>query len=1240
MGKLCKLANKAADAFLTAIELTDTQLAKDSNSFLMLVGKHRQFLDRVLDPEKPLLTSALDRNAKLSAALDNLKPGTDVTDWRKAFNVNMKGAVRGYAQLAERMRAALKIDPSDPLFFKKMEAGWDTHMPGKGDEASPGTYRDVFESAFAEKMSNIPDPSIRLEALATFYDMKKLMEPDRNFYNIATAYAYGSLLQGSFFDGLLQDSKGSLRLDVISSPTLTMADILSAKDEGAVRNLLLDRIGGAIRSEAPYATEKRVKNLIDNMMGDAVFRDPKGKGTLPAILAAGNRVVQEARQTSTFFKYVLNVPSGVQMLLQSLVMGIPLNEMKAKGLTHIVTHPLVDHLIKEKGFLRSESRIDFDVNVADAHGESFLARMINLASDATLGKTRAGDFVKTVLKSGIHSMADMVMEADVKRTSVARALAQAGIMSVKDLDNLLEAMTGKNGKSLSPEASELGARLRGIASVEYNDFFTNSGIHALSRDKLSRWIPFNYMQGYMVKRGDHAIRPFRNFARAIEDGRIKTAADAWRFARDDYAFRDLVFSAGVSFKYAVWMNTLFEANSNEDRSPEKYALLLNDFYQGLTQNYIARMLWSGPKGVGDYFEMKGELGETGTWSEGLKAGAWSAANAMVAQMFRELKPLNAAVVGAKAAIDGKPWEYIVRSMQAEIEAAISGAGRFNALPGWEGTGGRKVPQMDDEFGYLVFGLQETNDSLKLAGKTARWESILKGLDDKTGTWDWLGMSQLPIVPQLFADQATSKNRIQYETYVNAYENDMAFRGLMNGKMQAGAFDGKNADAFWGDMVKFDLTNDPHGPGLAINKKYWSRDDLDKLDLFTGELERKMGVTNLRGALDKAYDDGKQAELRQLILAMDAKANGSARMALSYVADRALAQAKDANIAAGVMKKGEQLPPEVEMATKIGILEKLWPQMYAADKTSWWKLQMDYLKRNHPVEFDASMSDEADRNIKGASLWKKMNAVGTMDLAIVSEAKAGNASAAFIRNVSSEASKYVEDPVERMKVLRYTLGRIGQLQTTPTDKAALRIGVLAGNVGHMAEIAQDQMVRTLYPQELQKTLDTFYGAANAALVETGKRFAAADKPYGSSSYPSGSSYPKSSSSAYAGNRGVQSQLENAMPALRRALPEGYAPTVTRSSTPVSRSGYSSYDPRPEGFRSSLPTVNTDFKAFSPDLKAAVTQNLVHGYVAHDPQDVTKDLYKASTYFSKPYAKALKTKLPKVEKRYLPRKYVFL
>lgn len=1239
---------KAASAVLGAIELTDTQLVKDSKAFSALVGKHVSFLDRVTNPEKPLLKNMLDRYAKLNASLENLRKGEDITDWRGELNRNMKGIAKVYSTLSERMRDYYNIDPSQPGFGKMMDRAWDELIPNKDGKPSTVTFRETFESKFMEKMSSIPDPKIRETALGLFYNAKELMEPDRNFYNIVTAHAYGALLKGSFFDGILQDSKGSLRLDIISHPAITVSDLVKVADEGAVKNLLMDKIGGVIKSDALYVTDKRIQRLIENMLGEPIFSTGGGKGTLAATLNAGTKIVQEARQVSTFFKYVLNAPSGTQMTLQSLIMGFVLNEARSKGLRVIKDHGLMDHLIRKEGVLRGESRVDFDVNTAEAPGESFLARLINITTNAVLGKDNyVSNLVKSVLKGGLHSIADVMMESEVKRTSIARALSQMGIMTVKEMDSLLEAFRNENGKSLSVEGKELLVRLRALAAAEYNDFFTNSGIHALSRDKLSRWIPFNYMQGYMVKRGDHALRPLRNLARAVDSGKVKTAKDVWRFAANDIAFRDLMYTAGVSFKYAVLMNTIMEANSNDDGDPSKYALLVNDFYQGLTQNYIARLLGSGPKGFLDYYEMKDTLHSPAKFSEGLSAATWSATNALIAQAFRELKPLNALVVGAKLTFEGKPMEYIFRSMQSEVEAAISGAGRFNALPGWEGNGGMKVPEMDDKFGYLVFGMQETNKSLQLAGKTARWEAILKGIDPKTGFLDYSGLSQLPVIPQLFMGQGTSKNRIQYETYVNAYENDKTFRNLLNGKMSPGLFTEKNTDSFWKELTNFDFTNDAHNKGLEVSKKYWSQDDINKFDLFMGELERKMKVTGLRAALDKTAGTGRDKELAILLQSMDEKANGSARMALSYIADRALVSARDEYNEANGIKRGTYLPPVEEANIKQALLEKLWPQMYTADKTSWWKLQMDYLKQNHPVEFDASMSEEGDKNIKGSSLWKKMNAVGTMDLAIVSEAKAGNASAAFIRNVSSEASKYVEDPVERMKILNYVLGRVGNLEATPTDKAAIRIGILAGNISHMADIAKDATVRSLYPQQLQKTLDTFYSAANASLIETGKRFAQTDGTYGGSSYSSGprptgtgsSPYPKSSSSGAASNRSVQAQLENAMPTLRKAWPEGYSPTL-RSSTPVSRAGYSSYDPRPEAFRSSLPSISTDFKAFSPDLRAAVTRNLVHGYVAHNPQDVTKDLYKSSSYFSKPYAKALKTKLPKVEKRYLPRKYVFL
>ncbi len=251
-------------------------------------------------------------------------------------------------------------------------------------------------------------------------------------------------------------------------------------------------------------------------------------------------------------------------------------------------------------------------------------------------------------------------------------------------------------------------------------------------------------------------------------------------------------------------------------------------------------------------------------------------------------------------------------------------------------------------------------------------------------------------------------------------------------------------------------------------------NIAKKEAFETELVRIIDKDSLVKAVTTWNDIGEDrtAGLVELMAYADAKVPGSSRLMLSYLADKAYSNLNQ-TYARDVIKMPDNkweyeftdklVPDDIKEMNKRMILNKFYPSMYVADKTSWYRLAQERMETLYPGVVKISPENKSF-----------LSAVGMLDLIAYGETKNGNPDANFIKNVFTFTGKYVDDPARRLFLGNRAMDSIDATASHPDVKAAAKLGFVAGNIDIVDKMLNDPEMVSKHGKELENAMNKIFG----------------------------------------------------------------------------------------------------------------------------------------------------------------------
>ena len=1201
--QICEWVGGFASKGLYYIDASSHEFFEKSPELKAMLGRSEEFSDK-------LLTAGGKNNPAESVAGKVMKAYRDAVSFlreagtplaeeapenaKKYLDDAIKGDIvrlrknrQEFAKVSEEVRQAAKDGKKIPAqtvaYLDKLKASVD--LDNLDGEDAPFQSLTAVLGANLEKVEPLLTRQSIVDAYRTTEEMFS-MQDGLDFDKMLEAFSHKeSIYKGSFFEAMYDKSYGSMRHFLVSA-----VDVTGMTNEAAAEKKIMDYLYTVLDSSrmGVVVPESSVKNLMDNMLGKS---------------SASNfwqKFLTHMRPGNAFLKYTIG-SSGAVVLANSLLMNMENVLVRVVGNRRVYEHSAVDSLLSDFGFLASQSRLQHDLGDPDLMGSGF-TRLVNMA----LGKLPEGKIksaARDVLTSGIHASADWGFDNTAKRTAVMEALLKSPFgQSPDDLDKFGKILADyKGGKLNDRQAAMVKAQLdnlRADAVISYDQYFTNSGLAALSKNRLSRgnWLALNCLSGYMVKRGSDVTRPLRRMAELIGEGR-------WSEVTKDPELARLVAATIWSAKVGAAAGRSLDAK-NDDETARAYALDLNDFYQGLTQNFVARIFSAGIRGWDNSVTLSDIEGKPHKVVDGVSSAAYGMLAGAFVQGFKELKPLNSLGAFVQGVRQTGDMGFAMAVTEDEVNSVLQGMGKFAAMPGFETAGMKKVPQRSDLLSTVVMDIGEVNKSMAASMEARDLAATEEFLRDPKAAVASLVMN-LPVVKSFLSDNSFTMSK--YGEYAKLLDSDKDFAAIIGeGKLPENFFTKPRVIKFWKELTSFNMEQHKVSETGKAHQFSEGTHDSKKMDLFLEQLGKKMGHENLAKFVSQFQPNVNAQQFARIIAFAENDVPGSGRILLSYAAQKRYESAKQSWLAANGQRKGDDLLIEQDDAIKASILSDMYPLLYAADKTSFAKAAVEYAAEKSPLYFSKdAMSDDKVKNLDDPRTF--VNSMALIDMAVATEWKSGNPSATWMKSVMSTAMKYVEDPSMRTRLVEHAMASVDSFPATKEDKFAIKLGILAGNVDHLADMGKDKVFLASPENEAayKRALDVFW-SGHSSLMDTASRdglLTSANEDLlkalgyyaktNSTSYGS-SSYRKPGNSRSAMNSQATDSYLKSVPRLTAATPSWY-------SYPKS-GGYSSRT-NPNNAWDGKPYYAKDPKwdAYLVQLGAAESKSIVSGYVEHAAGD---------------------------------------
>lgn len=796
--------------------------------------------------------------------------------------------------------------------------------------------------------------------------------------------------------------------------------------------------------------EKNLQRLYDD-----IIQTPLGS-------SVAFKQIGALKQLYTNIKYgPVNPVWGTLLFLNNLVMWNLLLMSRKRWLEWLINHKTIDELFNKYHFLKSQDRVFANISQqVDIWGKNrYFKSMEWLIHKLPIGK-QWQDIVNSIFTWGIHNWVDMILQNNVKRTSIAQALAHNWITG-KWIDRFYKLL-----EEWKIDEKRLD-KLRGDAALYYHDFFSNSNMWALNRHRFSKFWMFTALQWYVLNRTAGIYNWLKQFQWAWKEWKIKTR---WDFVEHldttNQELKAFINNTLLGAKMSIYTDHVVNDKEyqNNDDEPLKYLMWMSDYLSSLQSTFRVRILTAPLQWLNNYYEYTAATWQSEKAIEWLSAAALNTLWQTLRLFFREWNIVWAFADAAFAYMKTGDLDFASEVTSVAYDKIAGGMWRFMLLPWIDSYGQKPIVQDDDIIWRLFMTYDTTNLSVNEARKIQNMSGIEWMLNDKP--WYILRTLQyLPIIKSFMeSNKSTWWNEARYKYLQQVMDKDDVLQQLWKWELPKDLLNanGDITKSLYNDLVAFDYSY----------KKYkweWEHEVADREWMFgMSQMEESVFIDNIaekvfwsREAMDEVliWKSADRKNILKILAASEAGTPGSSRIILSYLARKDFDIAKE-EVYWSKYTKSADMNEEIDNSIKAEIVHKRHPYLYIADKTSQYKAVREYLWYAYP---DIYKGIENDNDLK-----QLVNTMAWTDMMVMTEWNKGNVDANYIKNIFNTSAKYVQNTDDRINLVNHTLWVISGMTWPSSEvKQLMKVWVLSANIDFYDSLKQDDLTKLLYKEETDK-----------------------------------------------------------------------------------------------------------------------------------------------------------------------------
>lgn len=776
-------------------------------------------------------------------------------------------------------------------------------------------------------------------------------------------------------------------------------------------------------------------------------------------------------------KYTIGVTAGQVLLVSNTVMGAVQLFARSKWLESIINSDLIKLLQDDAGILKSEMRLDANVEFGEGWIDTLGSMVANIRkNNETLNTVTKA--TARVLQWGWHNIWDLASDAWAKRTALAEAMAEMGIdgYNIKDFERQYKAW------NMMPNLLD---EIRVRAHDKYSAFYTNSKTASRTTNRFSSsiYLPFNFMQGYTMKRAAQIITSVTELSNAIKIGKVTDIKSfkRWIDGPDGGELRNLIMTSLIAGKVAVYVETNQSENQYlplEQRLDKikNYMYGLNDYVNAGQGSLLGRLITNTIKyGTSEYVYVDAQWNAVTEYGGIPWATLWFLEE-MTNSMYREFNVFALAPTLLNGMRTSVWFDFAIEATDKELGRVINGIGRYSLSPGTEIYGMKPYPEEGDDVSDWLMIKNETNQSMKLADKLRTTEDISQFIDAPgEHTWKYLMKNLVPfkVAGKFFNTPQDINKEAAYELFQKSVERDPVAQDFYNGVF--------NADVLYTaqeamDMWKPELSNVDwlYKSLTAFNNIEMWNDTLMKLgseygisdgtfDAIMQKLIEDVGPQTYQAMVVETNPKIKDRQAAILQATAEAKLPWAGRMMLWFIANKEyMAELKTRyNVT-----DDRLISPIARENLQKAIIAEYGNQLMLTDKYA----QVEYLgmraKQLHP----GLINENPD-------LSRVVNSTMLTDMLIHQSAKKGDLNARYLGSVLSLAGKYMPDNL-RLPIIEKTFFGIDKMNISENAKNVLKTGVWLWNVDFIGKIAKDPVLGKKYGSTVDNVLNLIYNTQEA------------------------------------------------------------------------------------------------------------------------------------------------------------------
>lgn len=849
------------------------------------------------------------------------------------------------------------------------------------------------------------------------------------------------------------------------------------------KNALTESIWSEIPK--PLQTEAKRKE-IERLAEDMLFQtQPTGP-----LMKMFESLHHSVRNVVIPLKYTVWVTSGMKLLVSNTVMGAVQLFARWKWMSDLINSDFIKYLQDEEWILKSEMRLDANVEFGEWWIDT-LGRMVSSLNPESKTLDAGAKATARVLQWGWHNIWDIVSDAWAKRTALAEAMAEMGI----DGYNLHVYENQARKWIVMPSLID---EIRTRAHDKYSAFYTNSktASRTTNRFSASKYLAFNFMQWYTMKRAAQIVSSVTDLSDAIKLGKVRDIQDFKRYLDGpEWAeLRNLIMTSLLAAKVAVYVETNQAENeylglADRAKKIKEYAFGLNDYINAAEGSIIGRLIENTFKYGTSQYVYVDENGNYKTEYGGVDAAALWFIQEATSSLYKEFNVFSmvpALMQGARTSVG---FDFAIEAADKELGRVINGIGRFSLSPGDEMFWLKPYWEESDDVSEWLMVKNDMNQTMRISDKIRTMEDISQFMDtpwDYTWNMLWKNILPLKLINKFRAEPDDINKEASYELLNNVIEKDKIANDFYNGKFNRDVLYTKqdalmawneklsNVDWMFKSLVAFQSAEMWNNWLLQLSSQYGINDG--SYDALVQRLIEEVGPQTYKALVIDQNEKSRDRNMAMLRAAMDAKVPWAGRMLLSFMAKQDYTKELKARYG-------------TTFDSDISEIEREWLQKEILAKYGNQMINTDEYAR---LQFVTKRAEQLYPNFlnENPEVTRVVNSAALMSLMVNEQAKQWDLNSRYLGSVLSLAWKYMPDNL-RLPIIEKTFYEIDNMKVPENVKTVLKTWVWLWNVDFIGKIAKDPQIAKKYGSTVDNVLNLLYNTAeknskvpNTLALETG------------------------------------------------------------------------------------------------------------------------------------------------------------